>query len=227
MWIESSEQIEGIPLVRIRSMFRSAGLRSTLTLDFVGQQLELTKQHAQRLVTGLRTAGFIEPVRRRAGFPSGGRQWSLTDEGVRLRCATAAKPLHRATAECLLVKLLERIELLNADDRFLARVSRAIVFGSYLQSTERLGDVDVAIELVPRCGDVHRLRAANDERVLEEQASGRRFSNLVDQLFWWQREAMLFLRNRKRGLSLQPYGDIRKLVDASAHRLIFQDEGRS
>ena len=66
MRIESSEQIEGIPLTRIRSMFRSAGLESTLTLDFVGQQLELTKQHAQRLVTGLRTAGLIEPVRRRA-----------------------------------------------------------------------------------------------------------------------------------------------------------------
>ena len=142
-------------------------------------------------------------------------------------CATAAKPLHRATAECLLVKLLERIEILNADDRFLARVSRAIVFGSYLQSTERLGDVDVAIELVPRCGDLHRLTAANEQRVKEEQASGRRFSNLVDQLFWWQQEAMLFLRNRNRGLSLQPYGAIRKVVDTSAHRLIFGDEGRS
>jgi hypothetical protein len=96
-----------------------------------------------------------------------------------------------------------------------------------LQSTERLGDVDVAIELVPRCGDLHRLTAANEQRVKEEQASGRRFSNLVDQLFWWQQEAMLFLRNRKRGLSLQPYGAIRKVVDTSAHRLIFGDEGRS
>jgi hypothetical protein len=150
----------------------------------------------------LPTATSSYPKGLRAGFPSGGRQWSLTDEGIRLRCATAAKPLHRATTECLLVKLLERIELLNADDRFLARVSRAIVFGSYLQSNERFGDVDVAIELVPRCGDFHRLRAANDERVREEQASGRRFSNLVEQLFWWQQEAMLFLRNRKRGLSL-------------------------
>ena len=138
MRIESSEQIEGIPLTRIRGMFRSAGLGSTLTLDFVREQLELTPQHAQRLVTGLWKAGFVEPVRLRAGFPIGRKQWSLTDEGVRLRCATAAKPLHRATAEGLLVKLLERIELLNADDRFLARVSRAIVFGSYLQSSRML-----------------------------------------------------------------------------------------
>ena len=85
MRIESSDQIEGIPLARIRSMFRRAGLESTLTLDFVGQQLELTKQDAKRLVTGLRTAGFIKPARLRAGFPSDRRQWHLTDEGVRLR----------------------------------------------------------------------------------------------------------------------------------------------
>ena len=88
MRIESSDQIEGIPLARIRSMFRRAGLESTLTLDFVGQQLELTKQDAQRLVTGLRTAGFIKPVRLRTGFPSDRRQWHLTDEGVRLRCVS-------------------------------------------------------------------------------------------------------------------------------------------
>jgi hypothetical protein len=58
----------------------------TLTLDLVGQQLELTKQHSQRLVTGLRTAGFIKPVRLRAGFPSSGA--SLTKvfaSGVRRR----------------------------------------------------------------------------------------------------------------------------------------------
>src|SRR5271157_2879131 len=99
MRIESSERIEDIAMTRIRSMFRSAGLESTLTLDFVREQLDLTKQHAERLVTALRNAGLIEPMRPAAGLPSAGRQWRLTDEGVRFRCATAAKPLHRATAE--------------------------------------------------------------------------------------------------------------------------------
>lgn len=223
MRIESSEQIEGIPLTRIRSLFRRAGLDSTLTLDFVREELDLTKQHAQRLVTALRKAGLINPAPPAAGFQSAGRQWQLTAEGVRFRCATAAKPLHRATAEDLIAELRERIELLNADDHFLARVRQAIVFGSYLQSTERLSDVDVAIELAPRCGDFEALMAANSERVQEEAANGRRFSNMLVQMFWWQEEAMLFLRNRKRGLSLQPYGDIRKVVDSSAHRVIFQE----
>ena len=36
-----------------------------------------------------------------------------------------------------------------------------------------------------------------------------------------EQEAMLFLRNRRRGLSLQHCGAIREAVEASPHRLIF------
>jgi hypothetical protein len=37
---------------------------------------------------------------------------------------------------------------------------------------------------------------------------------------------MLFLRHRSRGLSLQEYGAIREIVDASPHRVIFQESAR-
>jgi hypothetical protein len=33
---------------------------------------------------------------------------------------------------------------------------------------------------------------------------------------------MLFLRDRRRGLSLQDYAPIREIVDASPHRVVFQ-----
>jgi hypothetical protein len=35
--------------------------------------------------------------------------------------------------------------------------------------------------------------------------------------------AMLFLRDRSRGLSLQDYAAIRKIVDATPHRVLFQE----
>ena len=59
--------------------------------------------------------------------------------------------------------------------------------------------------------------------VSPRSVQGRRFSNIVDQAFWWQREAMLFLRHRSRGLSLQDYRAIRKIVDGSLHKGIFQE----
>src|SRR6266542_1326136 len=86
---------------------------------------------------------------------------------------------------------------------------------------DRLGDVDVAVHLVPRSPDPKKHREANDRRVAEEEQKGRPFRTFLDQAFWWEQEAMLFLRNRRRGLSLQHYGVIREAVDASPHSLIF------
>jgi hypothetical protein len=110
---------------------------------------------------------------------------------------------------------------LNEDPRFLARVEKAIVFGSYLSGADRLGDDDVAVHLVPRSPDPMGHREANDQRVAEEEQKGRQFRSFLDQAFWWEQEAMLFLRNRRRGLSLQHYGAIREAVEASPHSLIF------
>jgi hypothetical protein len=111
---------------------------------------------------------------------------------------------------------------LNSDGRFLARVHKAVAFGSYIGNADRIGDLDVAIDLVRREPDFRKHAEANNRRVNEEFERGRRFDSILDQLFWWQREAMLFLRDRRRGLSLQDYAPIREIVDASPHRVVFQ-----
>ncbi len=64
------------------------------------------------------------------------------------RAATAAKPIRRTTADRLLSDLLERIEKLNGDDRFLGRVRKAVVFGSYIGDADHIGDIDVAVEIL-------------------------------------------------------------------------------
>ena len=47
-------------------------------------------------------------------------------------------------------QLLERITALNSDPRFLARVQKPSVFGSYVGDADRIGDLDVALQLVRR-----------------------------------------------------------------------------
>jgi hypothetical protein len=120
----------------------------------------------------------------------------------------------RTAAERLLDEFLQRIAALNEDSRFLARVEKAIVFGSYLSGGDQLGDVDVAVHLVPRSSDLKKHREANYRRVAEEEQKGRRFRSFLYQAFSWEQETMLFLRNRHRGLSLQHYGSIREAVEA-------------
>jgi hypothetical protein len=122
--------------------------------------------------------------------------------------------------------LLERIGKLNGDDHFLGRVRKAVVFGSYVGNADYIGDIDVAIEIVRREPDFEKHTQADNRRVAEEFAAGRRFSNILEQAFWWQKEAFLFLRNRKRGLSLQDYGAIKDIVAASPHRVVFEESAR-
>lgn len=213
MQIDSRATIEGVPLTVIRTLFRRAGLEGALTVDFVRGTLHMSEPKAEALLEASMKAGFLKREK--------GSRWQLTTAGIRLRGSTAAKPLLRRTAKRLLDDLLQRIAALNEDPHFLARVEKAIVFGSYLSGSDRLGDVDVAVHFVPRSPDPKRHREANDRRVAEEEQKGRRFRTFLDQAFWWEQEAMLFLRNRRRGLSLQHYGAIREAVDASPNSVIF------
>ena len=98
--------------------------------------------------------------------------------------ATAAKTLRRETAERLLSELLDRIIALNSDPRFLARVQKAVVFGSYIGEPDRIGDLDIAVQLVRREPDFEKHTQANNRRVAEEFARGRHFSDILDQAFW-------------------------------------------
>jgi hypothetical protein len=221
--IQTNDEIEGVPLLKIRALFRQAGLDGVVSADFVRRQLNFSRLKTDRLITALRRMGFLEPIQARRRVNTATDEWQLSKNGVRLRGATAAKPLRRETANRLLSDLLERITALNRDPHFLGRVQKAVVFGSYLGETERIGDLDVAVELVRREPDFDKHTAANSRRVAEEFARGRRFSNIVDQAFWWQREAMLFLRRRSRGLSLHDYAAIREIVHASPHRVVFQE----
>jgi hypothetical protein len=221
--IQASDEVEGVPLLKVRAVFRQAGLDGILSTGFVSRQLQLTKPEADRLLTALREMGLLAPVRARQGAGVTEDEWHLTDDGIRLRAASAAKPLRRETADRLMSELLERIATLNSDERFLARVKKAVAFGSYIGNADRIGDLDVAVELVWREPDSKKHTEANNRRVADEFAKGRHFANILEQMFWWQQEAMLFLRNRKRGLSLHDYGPIREIVEESPHQTVFQD----
>jgi len=153
MQIDSRARLSGVLLIDIGRMFRQAGLDGVFSVAFVRDQLEMDERRVMRLLRALQREGFVE---------SSSDRWHLTTESVPLRAAAAAKPILRSTADRLLAELLLRIDRLNKSPDFLARFERAIVFGSYLGSAERLSDLDVAIQWQRREMeyDVH-LRANN------------------------------------------------------------------
>ena len=61
-----------------------------------------------------------------------------------------ARPITRKTAQSALAQFMERLRALNANAEYLYRVESALLFGSMLTETERLGDVDIAVKCFRR-----------------------------------------------------------------------------
>ena len=115
------------------------------------------------------------------------------------------------------------MQSLNANDECAYRVTKVVLFGSYLTNKTRLGDVDLAIRLESR----PQYRSQWPETLLaraEEAAKrGRRFSTFVDRLGWAQQEAKRFLKARSRSLSLHDLDKEESLFSRIPHRVIFEE----
>jgi predicted nucleotidyltransferase len=145
--------------------------------------------------------------------------------GQRLSSATAAKPITRATAEKALSDFLERVELVNRDARFLGRVNRVVLFGSLLRNeVDRLSDVDLAVEVLPKIADRERLAAKNRRRVEALLRAGHVFRGILDIHSYWYREVFRFLKNRSRVISLADYAAEKSLILNVPHRMLLGDD---
>lgn len=55
--------------------------------------------------------------------------------------------IHRATADRLVQELLDRVDTVNENSYYLSIVSKLWVFGSYLSTKEKIGDLDLVVRL--------------------------------------------------------------------------------
>lgn len=60
---------------------------------------------------------------------------------------------------------MQRVEKINANDDYLHKVSKVMIFGSYLGTKEYLGDLDVAVQLKKKIKDPTEFRFWHDELV--------------------------------------------------------------
>ncbi len=141
--------------------------------------------------------------------------------------ATAAKPITRETADKVLSQLLERVDRVNRDEHFLAKITKVVLLGSYLRpEIDRLSDVDVAVELQPKERNWDRLREATQERVETLRTTGHRFRNWLEAEYWWHVEAFRFLKGQSRGISLIDYKAEQASVDKVPHKVLFSSVNR-
>jgi len=216
MHIDPKSQIAEVPAMRVRDFLHRIR-ESYWSGECVASRLKLSDDRAGALVAELLRLGYIEMT-----DVTGELRYHVTLAGAAFSMASAARPLTRQTAERNLAEFLDWVRAVNASKPFAFRIRRVLVFGSYLTDQERINDVDVAIELVPRDDDPEKHQAANQSRIRAAYAAGRRFPNVLNERLWPAQEVYLFLRSRSRVISLHPIWDA--VLEQTESRVIYQGE---
>ena len=216
MRIDPKGTLFGYPLLYVRKLVRVLNNYLSWDVNTVQEVLSVRPTKARKIVKALHAAGLSKRCRGKHL-----KTWTTTQAAQTLASATAAKPITRRTADRVLGGLLARVDRVNGDDRFLAKVTRVIVFGSYLRaSVERLSDVDIAVELVPKESRRNKFRELNYRRVAQAARKGHRFSGILDRELWWRSETLDFLKGRSRSISLVDYKREKEFVDKVPRRTV-------
>jgi len=214
--IEPNSFVGGFPALMIRKLVRKLNNLQCWHTETVQMILRTEGGTAEAIVRVLVEAGLAV-----AETEHGIDGYRTTSLAPAFGSATAAKPITRRTADRALSQLLERVDQVNGDRRFLAKVTKVIVFGSYLRAdVDRLSDVDIAVELQPKVADRERLRELTHDRVEQLQMAGCRFRDWLEVEYWWHLEAFRFLKSRSRAISLIDYKVEKELVDKVPHKVL-------
>lgn len=206
MRIVSDQLIAGYPAIEVRDFLRRYRFTGFFT-EAAEFDLALKPKAAAAFLNKLVNLGFI----RGTGKSNGRKSFEVTSNGQALANASAARPIHRRTAERVLAQFLERVHRVNSTQAYAYRVEAVVLFGSMLTDTERLGDVDVAIRLEPKVIDENAQEQWCAARRRAAEAKGRNFYGVLDWAMWPTQEILLQLKARSSSLSLHDFSDVEKM----------------
>lgn len=193
MRIQKTDVIAGLPAFEARRLLRLLG-------ESWANPGQMRRIHPEADIAKFEAEGLVE---KRFWGSDPQPYYEVTDRGRACRKATAAKPIHRKTADKILAAFLDRVWEVNNNPDLLYTVEQVRVFGSYLRSeVERLGDLDIAIKMVFREEKVLPGEQSTDTMLRRARAADRRFSSYAEQLYWPETEIHLFLRNGSKSISL-------------------------
>ncbi len=164
------------------------------TENWLSKKLGFSREKAHRVARALLRSGYVE------GAELDETAYTVTAKGRNLMRASSATRIRRNTARSSLDEFMERVRHVNESSAYLYSIVKVAVFGSLLRSDERVGDVDVAVDLKPRIP-----LDGNWVEIFQQHArnSGRSFRTFEEEFDWPRREVMLALKARKRSISIQ------------------------
>jgi hypothetical protein len=217
MRIKKEEVVAGHSALRVRGFLRRFE-RGFFMHSAAESFMQLKPRKAAEFINDLVALELIEPTtpfEKEAAFQVATRGHAFTN-------ATAARPIYRGTAERVLRDFIDRVNAVNASEEYAFIVKSAVLFGSMLSCMDRLGDVDVAIDLRPRISDTAKFRQQCDRRRHLAEERGRAFPTVFEWATWPQKEVVLQLKARSRSLSLHEFDQVMRM-DNLRYRILVGD----
>jgi predicted nucleotidyltransferase len=219
MHINPGDTISGIRVIKLRDFLRKSGQSVKWREEYISSSLHLHGKQTLELLAELENRGYIE----KDEFYDGQQYWHNTIRGNALGGASAAKPYKRTTAEKALGEFMGRVQKVNSDPYYLYKVTRVVVFGSYLTGAPEVSDVDLALDITPKEKDLAIRSRQLAKRREDAEKSGKRFNNIAEWAGAAELEIWSFLKSRSRIISLHlASGELQDLVGG---KMIF-DEGK-
>jgi DNA-binding MarR family transcriptional regulator len=204
MRIRSDALVAGFPAKEIRELLRKSG--EFLCVDYTMKVLGIDASKAARLLDDLEAEGYIE---RDSHTPNrqNERYWKRTIKGGALCNALFSTPVSRRTAETKLQEFMDRVHEVNANSRFLYRVDKVVLFGSFLTDAPQVGDLDLAVQLSPKEADCEKHAQLVQARAADAAGRGKQFPSFIDRLTFAYSEVRSFLKARSRIIQLSDCTD--------------------
>lgn len=207
MRIDSKDTILGVPILMIRTLLRrSMSYGGAISERLARRTLKLGPDRTREILDELVRQGCYEAGENHLGEP----YWENTLKGNSLAMATAARPVTRAKADQIFAAFMLRVQRINDDPYYLFKVTRVVLFGSYIQDTETVNDIDIAIQFAPKIDNPDLRGKLYAQRRRE---SKRNFGTQMAYLAWPMQEVWLFLKSKSHVLSLHDFTSHKKFLD--------------
>lgn len=149
--INRGQQVAGLDAKVLRDFLRK--FHTGFNQEWMIKDLKVSAWKAGRIIGALLREQYIEPEESWQKRVRAKRWYHATIKGKELMRASAANRVTRKTAQMSLDAFMRRVNEVNRDPRYLCYITKVVVFGSFLKNVDRLGDVDVAVDMdyrIPR-----------------------------------------------------------------------------
>ena len=162
----------------------------------ISEQFDLNKERTKELIDALLSEGYIEAAKKKG-------KYQLTIKGQALCVARYTNPLNKEKADKLFKEFMERVEEINSNEFYLYRVSKIVLFGSYIDPEKTdYSDIDIAFELSRKAKSHEEFMEMDEQRIKEAELAGKSFPSFFDQIGYTERVVLLKMKNKCRYISL-------------------------